>query len=156
MPGPHRPLRERAIYFWRLLACRTQKLHRGEDSESAPYSSLISAALSRVVPRFIFPLCVLVSSRSRRVSPMSPSLGNDPIPGGRFPLQRRFLHFATTYQGAAPYFFTFHTSHSLWEVRKHGTVARWLANQIARLPFARSLFFRHAGSSFAPRLRNPL
>lgn len=26
--------------------------------------------------------------------------------------------------GAAPYFFTFHMSHALWEVRKHGTVAR--------------------------------
>lgn len=33
--------------------------------------------------------------------------------------------------GAAPYFFTFHTSHSLWEVRKHGTVAR-LRKTIAR------------------------
>ena len=27
-------------------------------------------------------------------------------------------------QSAAPYFFTFHTSHALWEVRKHGTDAR--------------------------------
>ena len=25
--------------------------------------------------------------------------------------------------GAAPYFFTFHTSHPLWEVRKHGTAS---------------------------------
>lgn len=25
--------------------------------------------------------------------------------------------------GADPYFFTFHTSHSLWEVRKHGTAS---------------------------------
>jgi len=35
-----------------------------------------------------------------------------------------FTAVPKTHRGAAPYFFTFHTSHSLWEVRKHGTVAR--------------------------------
>ncbi|KAK9307697.1 hypothetical protein QLX08_002095 [Tetragonisca angustula] len=29
----------------------------------------------------------------------------------------------TIHLGADPYFFTFHTSHSLWEVRKHGTAS---------------------------------
>lgn len=38
-------------------------------------------------------------------------------------LEGRF-RLATIHQSPAPYFFTFHMSHSLWEVRKHGTVAR--------------------------------
>jgi len=48
---------------------------------------------------------------------------------------------ATTYQDAAPYFFTFHTSHSLWEVRKHGTVARYQAS------------LGHLNSDFALKIR---
>lgn len=34
--------------------------------------------------------------------------------------------------GAAPYFFTFHTSHSLWEVRKHGTASPGSNEKIVR------------------------
>lgn len=38
--------------------------------------------------------------------------------------------------GAAPYFFTFHMSHLLWEVRKHGTVARCYQDGPLELRFA--------------------
>lgn len=40
-------------------------------------------------------------------------------------------------RGAAPYFFTFHTSQALWEVRKHGTRRPGLGNRDRR-PAART------------------
>lgn len=37
--------------------------------------------------------------------------------------RKAYFQGSPRHLGAAPYFFTFHTSGSLWEVRKHGTVA---------------------------------
>lgn len=113
MPGPHRRgvRYAKAIYFWRppppIPEIASQKTHPGMRyllSSSAPRKQ--AESVESYTRHHCYPLVASLSLERG-----APELSRSP----------------TTHQGAAPYFFTFHTSHSLWEVRKHGTVARWQA-----------------------------
>jgi len=130
MPGLHRPLRESDL-FLAAGCCRTQKLHCGEDARlRARTVHLVDfcrtvANSPRLFILFHSSALTFPSLIEWRVSVSIISTMIRGIPGERFRFPATSFRFAMTYQGAAPYFFTFHTSHSLWEVRKHGTVARW-------------------------------
>lgn len=125
----------KAIYFWRLAA---PKICIAEDARPQILSLhhlLLTLLRGTIILLRRYPSdsysypCPFV----RHKSPFSSSTINPEI--SRF-FNKDDYCLVTIHQDAAPYFFTFHTSHSLWEVRKHGTVARYYKLRSSECRFA--------------------
>lgn len=123
MPEPYRRSLRESDLFLAAGCCRSQdpaarKRHLRDFPWNAFVWLLDTALLSSLSLffRYVLILFLFRSFDSRWIFPFSSSRLREFF-------EERF-RLATILQSPAPYFFTFHTSHSLWEVRKHGTVAR--------------------------------